>query len=270
MHHNLRSSLGIAAALLLATAPAGAEPVAEQPLDGYAEVLRDHTKTTTELPGTVVDYAALKRDARWEKVVKSLEAAKPSALTSNDAKLAFWINAYNVLAIQTVLRAYPIDSIKDVGSLFSPVWKRPAGKIEGKTVTLDQIEHEILRPMGDPRIHAAIICASRSCPSLRREPYTVAGVNAQLDESMRRFLADKRKGLELDTKTGRLRLSSIFKWFAEDFEKKGGVVAFVARYAPTDVRTYLGAHPNPKLEYFSYDWQLNGVPASAQASRRTP
>jgi hypothetical protein len=218
----------------------------------------------------VVDYAALTRDARWEKVVKSLQGAKPSALGAPDAKLAFWINAYNVLAIQTVLRAYPIDSIKDVGSLFSPVWKRDAGKIEGKTVTLDQIEHEILRPMGDPRIHAAIVCASRSCPSLRREPYTVAGVNAQLDESMRRFLADKRKGLELDAKNGRLRLSSIFKWFSEDFDKKGGVVPFVARYAPTEVRTWLGAHPNPKLEYFSYDWQLNGAPPGAQASRRTP
>ena len=253
--------LGIAALILLtASLSARAEPVQEPALEGYAAVLRDHTQVVPDLAGTVVDYAALKREPRWQTVVKSLEQAKPETLSSSDAKLAFWINAYNVLAIQTVVRAYPIDSIRDIGSLFSPVWKRDAGKIDGKTVTLDQIEHEILRPMGDPRVHAAIVCASRSCPSLRREPYTVAGVSAQLDDSMRRFLADRRKGLELDTKTGRLRLSSIFKWFDEDFEAKGGVVQFVARYAPTDVRTWLGAHPNPKLEYFDYDWKLNGSP----------
>jgi hypothetical protein len=259
--------LAAAPALLLALVrPASASGSFDADL--WDALLAAHTREVPDAAGVRVDYGALRREPRWPALLESLAGAAPPEEAA--ARLAFWINAYNVLAIQTVLRAYPIDSIKDVGSLFSPVWKRPAGKIEGKTVTLDQIEHEILRPMGDPRIHAAIICASRSCPSLRREPYTVAGVNAQLDESMRRFLADKRKGLELDTKTGRLRLSSIFKWFAEDFEKKGGVVAFVARYAPTDVRTYLGAHPNPKLEYFSYDWQLNGVPASAQASRRTP
>jgi hypothetical protein len=250
--------LGIALLVLSASPSVRAEPVKEQSIDGYAEVLRDHTRIVQELPGTVVDYAALKREPRWQAVVKSLESAKPQALASPDAKLAFWINAYNVLAIQTVVRAYPVESIRDIGSLFSPVWKRDAGTIDGKTVTLDQIEHEILRPLGDPRIHAAIVCASRSCPSLRREPYTAAGVSAQLDESMRRFLADRRKGLELDTRTGRLRLSSIFKWFAEDFDAKGGVVPFVARYAPTDVRAWLGAHPNPKLEYLSYDWDLNG------------
>lgn len=259
---SLRPCLGIAALLVLtASLDARAEPVPEPRIEGYADVLRDHTKAVGDLAGTVVDYATLKREPRWQGVVKSLERTKPSALTSPDAKLAFWINAYNVLAIQTVVRSYPVESIKDVGSLFSPVWKRDAGKIDGKVVTLDQIEHQILRPMGDPRIHAAIVCASRSCPSLRREPYTAAGVSAQLDDSMRRFLADRRKGLDLDTKTGRLRLSSIFKWFADDFEAKGGVVQFVARYAPTDVRTWLGAHPNPKLEYFSYDWDLNGSEA---------
>jgi hypothetical protein len=260
--HCLRAVFGIAAMTLLAASPsARAGPVAEQTIEGYADVLRDHTKAVNELPGTVVDYAALKREPRWQAVVKSLESAKPDALTSPDAKLAFWINAYNVLAIQTVVRSYPLRSIRDVGSVFSPVWKREAGKIDGKSVTLDQIEHQILRPMGDPRVHAAIVCASRSCPSLRREPYTAAGVSAQLDDSMRRFLADRRKGLDLDTKTGRLRLSSIFKWFDEDFDAKGGVVKFVARYAPTEVRTWLGGHPNPKLEYFSYDWNLNGSEA---------
>ena len=136
-------------------------------LEGH--LTRGHLDTLRARPLQAVDYAALKKDPRWKGVVRSLERSKPDALPSAEAKLAFWINAYNVLAIQTVLSNYPLDSIRDVGSFFSPVWKRQAGKIDGKAVTLDQIEHQILRPMGDPRIHAAIVCASRSCPSLRRE-----------------------------------------------------------------------------------------------------
>jgi len=247
--------------ILLSMPSEAADPASAPALDGYAEVLKSHTRAVSDLQGTAVDYVALQKDPRWKAVLASLERSKPDALPSADAKLAFWINAYNVLAIQTVLRNYPLESIRDVGSFFSPVWKREAGKIDGKPITLDQIEHQILRPMSDPRMHAAIVCASRSCPSLRREPYTAAGVSAQLDDSMRRFLTDPRKGLALDAKAGRLRLSSIFKWFAEDFDAKGGVVAFVARYAPADVRSWLGSHPKPKLEYFDYDWRLNGIEA---------
>jgi hypothetical protein len=91
-----------------------------------------------------------------------------------------------------VRRHYPIDSIRSIGSFFSPVWKKTAGEIGGRSYTLYEIEHEILRPMGEPRIHAAIVCASLSCPPLRREPYRAAELEAQLEDNVRRWLADPR------------------------------------------------------------------------------
>ena len=105
-----------------------------------------------------------------KKLVASLAASDPSALRGRDEQLAFWSNAYNILAMDLVVEHAPEQSIKDIGSLFFPVWKKPAGKIGGKTYSLDEIEHGIVRPLGDPRAHVAVICASLSCPPLRREP----------------------------------------------------------------------------------------------------
>ncbi len=227
-------------------------------LDGYADVLREDTSEVAALPGTVVDYATLQRSARWRGVVASLAAQDPAALASREARLAFWINAYNVLAIDTVVRSYPVTSIRDAGSFLVPVWRREAGRIGGKAVTLDRIEHSIVRPMGDPRIHAAIVCASRSCPSLRREPFDPARIDAQLDDSVARFLADPRKGLAIDRRERVVWLSKVFDWFEEDFEAASGVLAFVARHAPPDARDWLRAHADDAdIEYFDYDWGLN-------------
>ena len=105
------------------------------------------------------------------------------------------------------------------------------GVVAGKKRTLNEIEHEILRKMGEPRIHVAIVCASVSCPDLRAEAYTVEKLDSQLDDQLTLFLANPKKGLHIDKK-GYLYMSSIFKWFAEDFETKGGVRKFLAPYAP--------------------------------------
>jgi hypothetical protein len=121
--------------------------------------------------------------------------------------------------------------------------------VGGREVTLHEIEHDILRPLGDPRIHGAIVCASQSCPSLRREPFSAARLDAQLEDQMRSFLADRRKGARLEGR--RLRLSKIFDWFEEDFAAAGGVVAFVRPYLDFD------PGPDPKLIWFDYDWSLN-------------
>jgi hypothetical protein len=171
--------------------------------------------------------------------------------------MAFWINAYNILAIDLVVKHDPPESIKDIGSFFSPVWKRPAGTVNGEVVTLHQIEHEILRPLGEPLIHAAIVCASQSCPSLRRTPYTGANVKAEMAQQMRAFLRDRRKGARLDGR--RLRLSMIFKWFKSDFEPVGGVRSFV--------RGYLDFDPGrkPRLDYLDYDWSLNAFRGRSSA-----
>ncbi|MGR9037784.1 MAG: DUF547 domain-containing protein, partial [Gammaproteobacteria bacterium] len=157
---------------------------------------------------------------------------------------------YNILALKTVIDHWPVDSIKDAGSLLSPVWGKPAGSIDGKTVSLDDIENNILRPMGEPRIHFAIVCASVSCPDLRSTPYTASTLNAQLDEQVHEFLANADKGLRIG-KTS-IRVSKIFDWFEKDFKTVGGVEAFIRRY-----RSDL-----PQLPFkadIDYDWDVNGI-----------
>ena len=121
--------------------------------DLYGAILIDHTRATKDIIQTRVNYRAIKNDARWKQVVAGLGESNPKMLRESDEKLAFWINAYNILAIDLVQNAYPIDSIKDLGSFFSPVWGAKAGTIGGRSYTLEEIEHEILRPMGEPRIH---------------------------------------------------------------------------------------------------------------------
>lgn len=113
-------------------------------------------------------------------------------LSSREKKLAFYINSYNILALKMVVDHWPLKSIKDIGSLFRPVWGKVAGTISGKLVSLDDIENDIIRPMGEPRIHLAIVCASVSCPDLRTEPYTAKKLDSQLDEQVRLFLNNNK------------------------------------------------------------------------------
>lgn len=189
-----------------------------------------------------VDYRGLREAPGWRAVLESLAACRPE-------ETAFWINAYNILAMDLVVRHYPVGSIRDVGSLLRPVWKREAGRVGGRGYSLDAIEDDMLRARGDPRIHAAIVCASISCPPLRREPYAEERLDAQLDDQMRRWLADPGKGARLEGDT--LYLSSVFQWFAGDF---GDVLAFVRPYLPFD------AGPAPRIRHLDYDWGLNEAP----------
>ena len=133
----------------------------------------------------------------WKRLIGQIEAARPSKL-DRDERIAFWINAYNVLTIDLVLHHYPVDSIKDIGSFFSPVWKKPVAEIEGQSVSLGRIEHEILRPMHEPRIHAAIVCASTSCPSLARTPFRPDHLDSDLTAAMQSWLSSPTKGIRID------------------------------------------------------------------------
>jgi hypothetical protein len=239
--------------MLLAAAPAAALD-----LDLYARVLAEHTHPVPDRAGVRVDYAALRVSADWRALVASLSASRPPPLTERSEALAFWINAYNLLAIDLVVEGKPAASIRDLGSLLRPVWKREAGRIGGKAVTLDEIEHEILRKQGEPRIHAAIVCASVSCPSLAREPFRPASLDAQLDAALRGFLADPRKGARLDAERARLTLSPIFDWFEEDFAAAGGVLGFVRPHLPEATRRSLDTQADRvELDWFDYDWALN-------------
>jgi hypothetical protein len=160
------------------------------------------------------------------------------------------------MAAKMVLDHYPVKSIKDAGSFFTAVWKKEVGVVAGKMRTLNEIEHEILRKMNEPRIHVAIVCASVSCPDLRAEAYTVDKLDSQLDDQLKLFLVNEEKGLRIDKKKGRIYLSSIFKWFKEDFESKGGVRNYLASYAPEEDKASLKNH-KLSVHYLDYDWELN-------------
>jgi hypothetical protein len=225
-------------------------------LDLYGRLLERHTRAVDDTAGTRVDYAALRGDPDWQRLVEGLAAAPEP--TAPAERLAFWINAYNVLVIDLVARNHPLASIRDVGSLLRPVWKIEAGHAAGRAVSLDEIEHTILRPLGEPRVHVAIVCASTSCPSLAREPFRAERLDAQLDAAARAFVANTEKGARIES--GSLRISKIFDWFGEDFVASGGVLAFVRRHATPDLRAAIDQlGPKPRLIFFDYDWSLNGI-----------
>jgi hypothetical protein len=203
-----------------------------------------------------VDYPGIKKDPAYAKLIAELKSFSSVSLKTPKENMAFWINVYNIMGVKMVVDHYPVDSIKDAGSLFGSVWKKTVGVVGGKEVTLNDIEHEILRKMGDPRIHVAIVCASVSCPDLRSEAYTADRLDAQLDDQFKRFLENRSKGLQVDRGKGRVTLSKIFDWFEEDFEAKGGVLPFLARYAPEKDRAFLKKE-NLDITYLDYNWDLN-------------
>jgi hypothetical protein len=251
---------GLLLAILAALGPGPAQ--AEDPFNEvlYRGLLSRHTRSVEDTAGTRVDYRRLRGSSDWQRLLRNVAQARPEDLRGQSERLAFWINVYNVLAIDVVLRHYPVESIKDAGRLFTPVWKIDAGTVGGRIRSLHEIEHEILRPMGEPRIHAAIVCASTSCPSLAREPYTAAQLDAQLDAALASFLADPRKGLAVDRPGGQLKLSRIFDWFEDDFAAQGGVRAFVTLHAPAKERAWLaGPGKSARIRSLDYDWSLNDL-----------
>lgn len=196
-----------------------------------------------------VDYAGLSRDPAFVTVVAQLAAFPLERLNGHAETLAFYINAYNILALKVVADHWPVDSIKDIGSFFRPVWKRPAGTLGGREVTLDEIEHDRLRKMDEPRIHLAIVCASVSCPDLRLEAYTAGRLDGQLEAQCVDFLSNPSKGLRSSGE--RAEISRIFKWFDQDFAQHGGVETFIRRYVSLPEGTIFRAS-------LDYNWSVNG------------
>ena len=239
---------------------AGALPAVAADNDAYGRLLRAHVRPG-EIGGirlNLVDYRAVKADPAYAGALAALAGTRLEALGSDAEREAFWINAYNLLAIKAVLDQYPTASIKDGGSLFSPIWKKSIGAVGGTPYSLDAIEHGILRKaFREPRVHFAIVCASLSCPDLRPEPFLATRLWAQLDEQAAAFLGNPTKGLAPGTDGRTARVSSIFKWFAGDFESSGGVAAFIRAKAPSDVAVRIRALTDAGLSYLDYGWSLN-------------
>jgi hypothetical protein len=168
------------------------------------------------------------------------------------------VNAYNLLAIKAVVDHYPLRSVRDCGTLLRPIWTRTVGTVARREYTLDEIEYDIFRArFHESRVHMAIVCASLSCPDLRWEPYAADRLDTQLHEAARQFLANPTKGLLAGPDGRTARVSSIFKWYANDFGGPDGVVHFIRTAAPPVVVERLGGLDARGLAYLDYDWSLN-------------
>ena len=176
------------------------------------------------------------------------------------------INAYNAATVELVLGGYPdLESIKDLGSLLRSPWKQPALQLLGKTRSLDELEHELIRGeqgYHQPRTHFALNCASIGCPALRAEAYNGAQLQAQLEDAERRFLSDpSRNRLSGDS----LQVSSIFDWYQDDFEQNGQTLAryFASQAAAlglTEAQRQQLLDGEIDIEFLDYDWHLNRTP----------
>ncbi len=206
--------------------------------------------------GNNVDYAALKKspDRLGAYLVNLSEVSKSDYSSwSDNQKKAFLINLYNAATLKLIIDNYPVKSIKDIGS----PWKLKTVKAFGKAMSLDTVEHEMLRKdFNDPRIHFGVNCASVGCPPLREEAFTADKLDRQLDEQARAFLADSSKN-KIDPKNGTMQLSPIFDWFEGDFVKKSGSVQkFVTPFLPGKTREAIGGR-SMKISHTNYDWSLN-------------
>jgi hypothetical protein len=193
----------------------------------------------------VVNYAGIKKYQKPLKdYLESIRLHTPDNTWSRQDKLAYYMNAYNAMTIDLIVRSYPLQSIKDI----KDPWEQRLWKIGEKPISLEEIEHEILRKMNEPRIHFGINCASFSCPPLMDEAFTAAKVDQQLQRLAVQFINDsKRNTITAD----RVEVSNIFKWFKKDFTKNGDLIDFLNKYSKVPI------DKNARVRYMDYDWSLN-------------
>jgi hypothetical protein len=221
----------------------------------------------------MVNYAGLKTDAGpLDGYLKEAAAVSENQFKSwnEPRRLAFLFNLYNAATLRLIIDHYPVKSIKDIGSFFKGPWDQPVVRLFGNTITLDKLEHGILRKQyNEPRLHLALVCAAKGCPPLRREAYTAERLNEQLDDQAKRFLGNPL-AFRIDRGKGIVYFSSIFKWYGDDFraryaptvgfaglnETNRAVASFSARYLSDADRMYLKAG-GYAVKFLDYDWSLN-------------
>ncbi len=228
-----------------------------------------------------VDYRGIKAESQdLENFIRNLDSFEPQTYEtfSTKEKIAFWINVYNALTLKVIIDHYPIQSSR-LKSLRYPknsirqipgVWDKITFSIGKENLSLDFIEHEILRKEFDePRIHMALVCAALGCPPLLNEPYRGDTIDSLLDQQARIFLSNKQKFF-IDENRHIVFVSSIFKWFGEDFinryspetgferhsQKDQAVLHFISLYVSENQRNFL-KQSKYKIKYIKYDWTLN-------------
>lgn len=200
------------------------------------------------------DLLANKEDlASFRAYLKSLSDTDPTTLPSDVERKTFWVNAYNAFTIDLILQHYPIASIRKISGPFGSPWKKDFFKINGRNMSLDDIEHGTLRKrkeFQDARIHFALVCASKGCPPLQSFAFAGDKIDEQLETIARAYLTDSKKTV-YDASSDTLRLNSIMKWYGGDFERDtGSLRKFLKKYLPqiTD---------KTRIEFQEYDWLLN-------------
>jgi len=277
-------ALSIAVAACGSSDPNDAQPIQDPALmnvefsyDDYDALLHEYVDKNG-----MVDYGALLDDRfRLDAFVASMNNIPPeeSDAWNRQEKMAFWINAYNAITIKYILDNYPIQKGSIVNRTLYPdnsirqidgIWKKLTSPVLGTPITLNDIEHEILRPVfNDPRIHVAIVCASIGCPPLRSEVFLPDQLEEQLEDHTRIFLSDPDK-FRIDKTKNKVYISPIFDWFGEDFtdgynkdgaitkfsKEENAVLDFISNYIDSDSAAYLQGQ-SYSVSYSDYDWSLN-------------
>lgn len=237
----------------------------------WTALLQKHVVLVEEGNASRLRYAGILAERKsLQTYLESLSAVTEAEYRgwTRAQRLAFLINAYNAFTVDLILGKYPdLASIKDLGSLFQSPWKRRFFRLLGSERSLDDIEHGMVRAPGafdEPRIHVALVCASIGCPMLRNQAYAAEQLEAQLEDGMRRFLSDRSRN-RYDAASGTLRVSRLFDWYGEDFERGhagfASLTATFAKYADRLADT-AQAHArirsgDYRLVFLEYDWKLN-------------
>ena len=263
--------LSIFAIALIASLTSSVALAFDQQHATWDQLLKKHVVWIDNGVASQVDYAGFQRDsAQLQSYLQSLSEVSQAEFDSwnKDQQLAFLINAYNAFTIDLILTEYPqVESIKDLGSFLQSPWKKRFFTLLGQERHLDELEHEMIRAKGvydEPRIHVAVVCASIGCPALRDEAYVADRLDAQLEDSFKRFLSDRSRN-RYNPQAGKLEVSKIFSWYKEDFDdgRFSSLNDMFARYADlladapaTRQRIQQG---NVPIDYLDYDWALNDV-----------
>jgi hypothetical protein len=192
-----------------------------------------------------VNYAGFKKDKKiLEAYLETIRTNNPKTTWSKNDRFAYYMNAYNAMTIDLIIKNHPIKSIKNINN----PWEQRYWKIGDTFVSLEEIEHDVLRKMKDPRIHFGINCASFSCPPLMNKAFTAATVDTQLEKLAVQFINDPKRN---KITTDRVEISKIFRWFYEDFTKNGDLIDFLNTYSKVKI------DKNARVRYMDYNWELN-------------
>lgn len=200
-----------------------------------------------------VDYDGLAADARFAAYLAALADAQTNGIDEPRERLALLLNAYNAFAIQGVIAHRPLTSVAEVAGFFD----QETHRLGGEEITLDQLVNHAIRKLGDPRVHAALVPATRGGPPLRAEAYVAEKLDSQLDDQCRRWLNDRSKNW-IDRQARELHLSRVFDWYKDDFEPLGGGPGFLLKYLQDEADRAWLTQGDYRIVYERYDWRLNG------------